>query len=331
MGDTPLRSCWAIALLLCVGGAAARPREPSRPPNQGALTPNARPLRRGVAVLVESRPLPTLRHVVDTARSVLDVARWDVLVVHGDDNAGVLRESYINSTREGVRLVHHLGDKTLTRHGYNALVKSRAFYEQVLPPSEPSNRSGDAYYSHVLFFQHDTVLCGVDSSAPIETFIEFAYVGAPWSPSVSPKGGFACACLRDKSLPRSRVRVGNGGLSLRRVDMTIRAIDRFFEFSGEMPYNEDVWFSCAADHFGMLPTVKIARDFAIESMPLKRQSSEDAATTPFGVHKPWAYLSESQLEALKNVCPPLSRLMELGGFKIPIGQHHADQPSSSDL
>ena len=280
------------------------------------------PFRRGVAVLVESRPLPTLRHVVDNVRSVLDDAHWDVVLVHGNANSQMLREMYAG--RDNIRLVNHLGRGNLTRRGYNELVKSRVFYEQVLPPLEPKDRSS---YSHVLFFQHDTVLCGIDSSAGINAFYEFAYVGAPWSRTVSPKGGFACACLGDRSLPRTRVAVGNGGLSLRRIDMTFRAIDRFYKYSGERPFNEDVWLSCAANHFGLLPSVNIARDFAVESMPLKRRQKSVTKLTPFGVHKPWAYLSESQLEALKNVCPPLQRLMEIGGFKIPI--EVADPPSTS--
>lgn len=271
--------------------------------------------QRRAAVIIESRKLPTLPFVINNARQILD-EKWDVIVIHGDNNGKDLQIRY--SEDPGITLINHLGAKALDRSRYNKLLKSRFFYQEVLAPDmvEESSRNRSQYYSHVLFFQHDTVLCGKDDAPPIDSFLDHAYVGAPWHDKISPEGGFACACLNDRSIPRRRIKVGNGGLSLRRVDSTLRSLDRFFHLSGHKPYNEDVWFACAADHFASLASVDTARKFAVESWPLDTVVGTHPQT-PFGVHKPWAYLSEHDLLTLEGVCPPLTTLMNLGTFTAP--------------
>jgi hypothetical protein len=98
-------------------------------------------------------------------------------------------------------------------------------YEQVLHPAE-----------WLLLFQTDSMLCA-NSRQSLNSWLEYDWVGAPWSPSAR----FG----------------GNGGLSLRRVS----AIMEILRSEDRLPYSEpeDVWLSLRLGH---RPGAKLANGTA---------------------------------------------------------------------
>ena len=109
------------------------------------------------------------------------------------------------------------------------------------------------------------------------------------------------------------VQVGNGGFSLRNRKVMLAVIDRWGSTSGHLPFNEDVWFACGSHYLGSLANVTTANRFAIESVPF-----DSAKLAPFGVHKPWEYQTQDNLNRLIQVCPSLRHLMELHNISINI-------------
>ena len=279
------------------------------------------------AVLLEPRNLPTLTLVIQNVLDTLPANLFEVVILHGDQNSARLREHFSDHPR--VRL-HQLIEGNMTRQDYNRLVKDRTLYEE--------EHGVLGQFDGLLFFQADTVLCGTGTD--VADFLPYGYVGAPWGARVGRGNGFACACLRDQSLPRFRVRVGNGGLSLRRRKSVLAVIDRWGPVSGHMPFNEDVWFACGvaalSEHSGEpgddnyspnpLAPVEIARRFAVESIPVS--AAADSSQPPFGVHKPWKFLSKPEMQTLVSMCPPLEELLARGHW--PLGNTNDDDENGPD-
>lgn len=125
--------------------------------------------------------------------------------------------------------------------------------------------------SHCLFFDADSILC----SRGVERFMDYDYVGSPWAPgkSFSPY-----------------VRVGDGGLSLRRKTAmeTIASENQ----RRNMISREDVFFALHtalnADRF-RVPGFETARQFSVES---------DYFSTPIGMHRPWECLPTDKMRSL---------------------------------
>jgi len=114
----------------------------------------------------------------------------------------------------------------------------------------------------------------------VEKFVNYDYVGAPWgaSPKDSPLEIIA-----------NRDMVGNGGLSLRNIDVMIEVCDKYNQdkyllFNNNLqPIPEDVYFGrCVAKHTKNLPNTKDATFFAMEQI-----FNENA----IGIHKFWVYQS----------------------------------------
>jgi uncharacterized protein DUF5672 len=111
---------------------------------------------------------------------------------------------------------------------YNRLLTSKRFWRAM--PSEK-----------VLIIQHDSMLL----REGIEEFMEWDYVGAPWS---------------------FQTFGGNGGLSLRDVKAMLKVIDNFtWQFHPEG--NEDVWFCNCMHQLGMnLAPRDVCSRFSVESI-----------------------------------------------------------------
>ena len=115
---------------------------------------------------------------------------------------------------------------------------------------------------NVLVTQRDAVMCrpGLD-----ELLMQgYDYIGAPWEYTV-----------------QSIVRVGNGGFSLRRRSKMMECARTYgkptLTKEGKLVVAEDVFFAwCVTDTGGKLPSVGVARDFAMETLYSK---------TPLAVHK----------------------------------------------
>ena len=172
--------------------------------------------------------------------------------------------------------------------GYNRLMMSETFY---------SRFTG---YEYILIYQLDAY---VFSDRLIEWCDKgYDYVGAPWL--VRPIYKFPLLRLgsaikhgvRDMAgLPDERStwwRVGNGGLSLRKVESHLRAvrelrqtIDTFLRHRNHI-YNEDVFFSVEVNRHGIgfrYPGWKEALDFAFDKYPRLCFKLNDGKL-PFGCH-----------------------------------------------
>ncbi len=128
--------------------------------------------------------------------------------------------------------------------GYNALVLSEEFYARFLK------------YEHILIYQTD---CYIFDAKPLERWCEYDYVGAPWIGKpyysnlhyrlfhkLSSKISLARGVRNNVSIFHQ---VGNGGLSLRRVEIfhTIAkqeraTIERYLNNPNNHLFNEDVFW-----------------------------------------------------------------------------------------
>jgi len=133
-----------------------------------------------------------------------------------------------------------------------------------------------------LIFQTDTLL-NDNCKNNIYDFMEYDYVGAPWD---------------DYNL-------GNGGLSLRRKSKSIELIEYGERVSDDYKWIwEDNFFSNLMRYEleYKKPSAIESRRFSIEKVYCKNS---------FGIHKCWEYVSENELEFLKEEFLELEQLIEL--------------------
>jgi hypothetical protein len=156
-----------------------------------------------------------------------------------------------------------------------------------------------------LIFQTDSLI-SKQYSKLIYNFIEYDYVGAPW------KNGM----------------VGNGGLSFRKTKKMKTILNNtsyyYIKDNVEELMNEDIFFSNNEEVFFKTdyikktnnnidknnfinnniykPSLEEAKFFSVES--IYNQMS-------FGIHKPWLYLNNNELESIKKLFPELELLYDL--------------------
>jgi len=210
-------------------------------------------------VIVEPRKHPDLEYVLRNVLHFLDDS-WGLQFFCGTEN----REFVTSITANwGTVHIEALPVSNLDTRAYNQLKKNTDFWQRI---------RGE----HVLWIEPDCLL----RRPGLERFLSFDYVGAPWHErlAVSPY-----------------CRVGNGGLSLRRVT-AMREIAAQANPEFELIGPEDVFFCvnmqlANAQRPGefKLPVAEEAAGFAVESI---------YAPDPVGLHKIWAYLDESQIRAL---------------------------------
>lgn len=180
------------------------------------------------AVLIEFSTHPYLSKVLANFYSILAPLGWDFIIVHGVDNAQLVRDCTQDCDRTNdvstpcpesacpasvqtvcidvEHIIRSLDDKDkryLTKFkgseklfAYNKILTGPAFWQQLL----------DCGCEHALIYQTDAVLLRGDG---LHHFLQYDYVGAPWS-----------ACMRHDGPDRkgrSGKAVGNGGLSMRRT------------------------------------------------------------------------------------------------------------------
>jgi hypothetical protein len=124
-----------------------------------------------------------------------------------------------------------------------------------------------------LIFQTDSVICG-ENNELLDDFLKYDYVGAPWKDAV-----------------------GNGGFSLRRKSKTLEIISKCNRGSE----NEDIYFANPCVSI-FKPGIEKAKLFSVEAYYSDKS---------FGVHKPWAYLTNDEMEEKVKKCAPLKELLEL--------------------
>ena len=228
-------------------------------------------------VIVEPRKMDIFPLVVKNFMYLLQNKGWGLIIFHGTRNG-----EFIKSHLENIPNIvfENLGLENLTIQQYNHLLVHPPFWNFLVAQG----------CKHALIFQTDTLLLKDN----IDDFLEYDYIGAPW-----------------KQEWVRGLTVGNGGLSLRNVDVMLRIIhtmgynrvyDLYKRNGGILNtggFNEDIFFSYASSFITKIPTVEIARQFSVETI---------FYDDPCGLHKPEAEIFKVQMWGNKNLVETQSRL-----------------------
>lgn len=215
-------------------------------------------------VIVEPRCHPRLARVLRNMSCVLPNAA--LTVVGSAQNRSMVEEIVGAGTGTGtnVRFLD-CGADNLTMREYSALLTSPGFYERLCG-------------EHILVFQTDT---GIRRNEVLR-FLEYDYVGAPWDHVI---------------IRNPRLRMGNGGFSLRRRTKMLEMVTRHRpdHAANEMVPGygepEDVFLvRCLyADAGAVLPTPQVANTFSVEAT---------WCPCPMGFHQAHMFWEGAQLEQL---------------------------------
>jgi hypothetical protein len=201
-----------------------------------------------IAVIVEYRAVDHLVAIVHNNNQHLP-SSWPIQIFHGKDNEKFIRNSTLAPLITTGKVFLTLMEVVYDRERTNELLTTPAFWKRI--PAEK-----------ILFFQIDSVMCS-NSPHKITDFLQYDYIGAPWDFPWFP-------FTRQYS-------VGNGGFSLRTRSKTL-ALLALIPYDKNTP--EDVWYAQNMHRVnGSIPSVEIAKTFAVESVYYER---------PLGVHRfPW--------------------------------------------
>lgn len=207
------------------------------------------------AVIAEPRKHRALSFVLKNYLQNLS-NEWNILLFHGTDNIEFINNIMTNelTCEESGRIVlENLNVDNLDNGDYNKLLTSVEFYEKI--PTET-----------ILIFQTDAMIIGKNKET-INEFLQYDYVGAPWSRYLNWSSKYDY--------------IGNGGFSLRKKSKMIEVI----KTKGLNTENEDGYF---ADKKNGLykPDYETAKRFSIETV-----FCENA----FGCHSPWKHINNNQL------------------------------------
>jgi hypothetical protein len=207
------------------------------------------------AVIIEPRPHSDLAYVIRNMLYFLG-GDWGLCIVTSKSNI-----DFVKQILPGWKNYHlrELPGANLTREEFRSLRKDQRFWKQL-----PGKK--------LLCFETDTLMC----RSGIEAFLQYDYVGAPWSV---------------KQSPSEVVRVGNGGFSLRSKQTMIELIKRG---KPHVIPSEDTYFSIQLQlykDFYKVPSVELAKAFAVETL---------FHPNPLGLHKPWFYQSTDEMCTLYN-------------------------------
>ena len=119
-------------------------------------------------LLIETRPHPALAFVLENAAIHLS-DEWQLIVCHGKLNAdfvdSTIRVASVNVQKRTTKLNLNVSYMSIPR--LNELFLTKSFYGNI--PSEM-----------FLVMQTDSMICPGQENT-INTFMEFDYIGAPWS------------------------------------------------------------------------------------------------------------------------------------------------------
>lgn len=204
-----------------------------------------------------------------------------------------LDRAYYSSRYPGVRFEPFPADYFDSVDSYSRLLLSPEFYQRF-----------DAY-EFVLILQPDAILFRDDLDYWMDQ--PFDYIGAPWP------DGLELTVWRDRfageQARRVKASVGNGGLSLRRVQKCLSLIDEFPEthsaFLRAMA-NEDSYFAIMGllSSAFIIPDEVVASRFSIELKP-EYYYSINGLQYPMGAHAWWIVQPKFWAPCL----PPLASIL----------------------
>ena len=245
------------------------------------------------AIIIEPRKHKALSLVLNNFIKNLD-KNWTFYIYHGINNKKIIKniiKKELNDYKNKITLIN-LNVDNLSFEDYNKILYDNSFYDKINTEM-------------FLIFQTDSLI-SKQYSKLIYNFIEYDYVGAPW------KNGM----------------VGNGGLSFRKTKKMKTILNNtsyyYIKDNVEELMNEDIFFSNNEEVFFKTdyikktnnnidknnfinnniykPSLEEAKFFSVES--IYNQMS-------FGIHKPWLYLNNNELESIKKLFPELELLYDL--------------------
>jgi hypothetical protein len=217
------------------------------------------------AIIVEPRKHNALEFVLNNFLENLS-DEWGILIFHGSMNV-----DYMNTIVDGLDPKYKPRMLTMINlhiDNLNSLSYSKLFVNPALYNFIPTET--------FLVFQTDSMILP-ENKHLINDFLEYDYVGSPWSNGI----------------------VGNGGLSLRKKSKMLEIIShKKYE-----NMNEDMYFSHNIPSYinYHVPSFEQAKTFAIETV---------FHDSPFGVHNFWRYLSTEKIQTLLNKYPYIQTLIE---------------------
>jgi hypothetical protein len=229
------------------------------------------------AVLIEPRCHPAMSLVLHNfAKNLSD--EWDILILHGNLNTEYVNNIIANELQEHKSRITtiNLHVDNLKTEEYNDLLKSEHFYHYILTET-------------FLIFQTDTLIIEKYKEM-INDFLEYDYVGAPWSETYLPEFGI-----------HQHNAVGNGGLSLRKKSKMLEILEKNKETELFKKMNEDICFSLQKNVEVKKPGFEKSKQFSIETIFSEKS---------FGIHCPWRWLSKEHMDYLINVDENILKLME---------------------
>ena len=223
--------------------------------------------QKGIAYIIETRQHSNLQIVSKNIDLCLPEG-WEIWFFHSNDNSEYIDECCLkNSSRKYRKVllknqINHLND-------YNKLLFSEGFWKEFTQ-------------ENLLCFQIDTLI-NLKQKNCLEELCKYDYVGAPWSDDIR------------RRWPDFPELGGNGGFCFSKRTQRIKALSECSTSQKNEAHpsdyiNEDIWFSKAFIAIkAKLPTRIKAQSLIVESI---------FSPKPFAIHKPWSYLSPTELQIL---------------------------------
>jgi hypothetical protein len=214
----------------------------------------------------------------------LAVLRSQEIVLIGPEGLDV---SYYTARYPGIRFHSYAPRYFASIEGYNHLMLSQSFYTEYLD------------YEFTLILQTDAIV--LRDELALWCAKPFDYIGAPFPDGI--EVFVNAGCFDGDNGKRVRAHVGNGGLSLRRVQKCLSLIIEhaiFLEIFTKTGSSEDLFFSLMGQlsrNF-VLPNEIIASHFSLELRP-SYYFQINGGVLPMGGHAWWKY----DFAFWKNILP----------------------------
>ena len=211
-------------------------------------------------VIVEPRKCDNLLIVVKNVIEKIPNAKINIF--HGNVNFLFIINnfsSYINTKI----FLYNINKDNLTVEQYNDMITSKSFWNSI----EGEN---------ILIFQTDSIICNYEEEF-IKECCNYGFVGAP---------------VKKWDIPWQ-----NGGLSLRKKSLMIKAIDD--KKLGESFWPEDRYFTFVKKDITNPAPFNIANKFSVEKFYYPN---------PFGIHKCWKYLNKDDYKKLTQLYKQINLL-----------------------
>jgi hypothetical protein len=245
------------------------------------------------AIIIEPREHKALSLVLNNFIKNLD-KNWTFYIYHGINNKKLIKNiinEELKDYKKKIKLIN-LNVENLSFEDYNKILYDNSFYDKINTEM-------------FLIFQTDSLISNKYSKL-IYNFIEYDYVGAPW----------LNGCI------------GNGGLSFRKTKKMVEILNNtsyyYIKDNVEELMNEDIFFSNNEEIFFKTEYIKetnnnIDKNIFINNnvyKPCLEEARFFSVETiynemSFGIHKPWLYLNNNQLESIKKLFPELDLLCDL--------------------